>query len=182
MWATVLASGAGYVVLSAFYGAGFLSEAAFFIDWMIVTLAVGGVRFGFRGLRQYLAAQRSAGRRVLLYGAGGAGQLTLRLLRLHVQLGLTPVGFIDDDLEKRGLTAQGIAVLGTFDDLPRVCEEHAVEEVLITTTRMSDARRQAVLARCQAVGVSCRTFELSLHPILTHPEEEPTRPPVLVEV
>lgn len=159
--ASALASVLTYVALVPFYGTAYLSEAVFFIDWMIVTLAVGGVRFGFRGLRQYLSAQRKEGRRVLLYGAGKTGLLMLRALRQNAELELTPVGFIDDDLDKQGLAAQGLSVLGTCRDLPRICSEERVEEVLITTVRLPEARKEEVLDVCRALGVNCRTFNLS---------------------
>jgi FlaA1/EpsC-like NDP-sugar epimerase len=35
--------------------------------------------------------------RVLLYGAGDAGLLSLRELRQNPERGLKPIGFIDDD-------------------------------------------------------------------------------------
>jgi UDP-GlcNAc:undecaprenyl-phosphate GlcNAc-1-phosphate transferase len=158
-----------YGALGPFYGLSYLSEATFIIDWMIVTLAVIGVRFGFRGLRQYLSSKRQRGRRVLLYGAGDSGQLTLRGLRQRPDLGMVPVGFIDDDPAKRGLVAQGVAVLGTFDDLEAICRQHEVEEVLITTFRLPEARKQNILARCRALDVDCRVFNLALRSVEARP-------------
>ena len=163
--ASTAASVLCYGALLPFYGAGYLSEATFIIDWMIVTLAVAGVRFAFRGLRQYLSSKRQDGRRVLLYGAGDSGQLTLRGLRQRADLGMVPVGFLDDDPQKRGLTAQGVSVLGTFDDLERVCREHEVEEVLITAFRMPDSRKRRILSRCEALDIECRVFNLALRPV-----------------
>ena len=163
--ATTGASVLCYVALIPFYGTGYLSEATHIIDWMITTITVGGARFAFRGLRQYLSAKRQEGRRVLLYGAGSSGQLTLRGLRQRAHLDMMPVGFIDDDPQKRGLVAQGVAVLGTFEDLERVCRSHEVEEVLITASRMSDTRKQNILSRCEALGIDCRVFNLALRSV-----------------
>jgi UDP-GlcNAc:undecaprenyl-phosphate GlcNAc-1-phosphate transferase len=159
---STLASGCAYLLLTPFYGVGYLSEAVFFIDWMIVTLAVMGTRFGFRGLRQYLSTQGDDGRRVVLYGAGDAGALTLRRLRQDTETKFHPVGFIDDDPAKRGLTAQGLFVLGGFEDLSQVCREHHVEEVLITAFGMSNARKQEVQNACREISVACRVFDVSL--------------------
>lgn len=156
-----------YIVLAIPYGTGFQSEAVFIIDWFVVTLAITGVRFGFRGLRQYFASKRMTGQRVLLYGAGDAGLLTLRELRQNASLGLSPVGFIDDDPQKQGRRMQGLDVLGTFDDLPRLCTEHEVEAVLITNFRMTKARKREVVRACEENGVQCRVFNLSLRPLQT---------------
>ena len=161
--ATTVAALLSFAVLSVLHGYSNMPRAIFFIDWMITTLAVTGVRFGFRGLRQYIASKRKRGRRVLLYGAGDAGLLSLRELRQNPELDLTPVGFIDDDVLKRGLSAQGLTVLGSFKDLQRVCEEHHIEEVLITASRMTDARKTAICAECGRLGVRCRLFHVAFH-------------------
>ena len=165
---STLASGCAYGSLAPFYGTGYLSEAVFIIDWMMVTIAVTGTRFGFRGLRQYLSAQDEDGRRVVLYGAGNAGALTLRRLRQKTDESFQPVGFIDDDPAKRGLSAQGLLVLGAFEDLPQVCREHHVEEVLITAFSMSRARKQEIRDACREIPVRCRVFDMSLQSFEEH--------------
>ena len=159
---SALASVAAYGVLAAFYGVSFLSEAAFLIDWMIVTLAIAGVRFGFRGLRQYLLTKRTEGRRALLYGAGDAGLLALRELRQNPRLEVNPIGFVDDDAGKRALRVQGVTVLGALDDLPVLCQKHAIETVIFTAPSMSDAHRARAAELCRCVGVRCQLFEVSL--------------------
>ena len=170
--ASTAASLLSYVIFAVPYGPGYLSEAVFFIDWLIVTLALAGVRFGFRGMRQYLFSKRNGGRRVLLYGAGDAGLITLRELRQNAGFGLTPVGFIDDDPRKRGLTAQGVSVLGTFRDLEAICSEHEVDEVLITAQHIPKARKIEVLKACQDISIRCRAYQRSLQPVAVE-EKEP---------
>ncbi len=159
--ATLVASVMTFVILGVLHGFKGLSRGVFLIDWMIVTLAVTGLRLGFRGLRQYISSKRQRGRRVLLYGAGDAGLLTLRELRQNPELELAPIGFLDDDPLKQGLTAQGLTVMGSFEDLPLLCKQHEVEEVLITAFRMSDARKAEICGVCEQNGVGCRVFNLT---------------------
>ncbi len=162
---TVLAGGATFGVYAALHGMASVSIAVLVIDWLIVTIAVVGVRFGFRGFRQYLAANRNQGRRVLLYGAGDAGVLTLRELRRNPDHHRTPVGFIDDDSLKQGQTVQGIEVLGTGNELIRVCREQEVDEVIVTTSTMPASRQRVVYRRCQEAGISCTTFDVTVEPL-----------------
>src|SRR3954447_25558218 len=69
-----------------------------------------------RPLRGY-GSLRNA-RRVLIVGAGDGGRLLLRELLRNPDLGLRPVGFVDDDPRKRGMRVdRGLAVLGTTQDL-----------------------------------------------------------------
>jgi len=166
---TVLAGGATFGVYALLHGLATVSVSVLVIDWMIVTLAVVGVRFGFRGLRQYLAANREQGRRVLLYGAGDAGVLTLREFRRNPDLGRTPVGFLDDDAMKQGQTIQGIKVLGTGEDLVRVCRQKNADEVIVTTTTMSEARQRVIYRKCQEAGIPCQAFDVTVEPLRPEP-------------
>lgn len=176
---TSLASVVVFGVLGAIYGFGGLSQSVFVIDWMIVTLAVGGARFGFRGLRQYLASKRNARHRALLYGAGDAGLLALREIRQNPDLDLTPVGFVDDDPLKQDQHVQGIKVLGNGRTLETLCAQHDVDVVLITAVRMTEVRRMAIWVACQDAGVACQAFDLSFSAVSTpdvptyRPELEP---------
>lgn len=166
---TVLAAGATAGVYVLLHGLSAVSIAVLVIDWMTVTLAVVGVRFGFRGLRQYLASNRERGKRVLLYGAGDAGVLTLRELRRNPDLGRTPVGFIDDDSMKQGQTVQGLEVLGTGEDLVRMCRREDVDEVVVTTATIPEARRRAVCRQCREAGIPCTTFDVTVEPLQPDP-------------
>jgi UDP-GlcNAc:undecaprenyl-phosphate GlcNAc-1-phosphate transferase len=167
--ATVLAGGATFAVYALLHGLATVSISVLVIDWMIVTLAVAGVRFGFRGLRQYLAANREQGRDVLLYGAGDAGVLTLRELRRNPDLGRTPIGFVDDDAMKQGQTIQGLEVLGTGEDLVRICRERDVDEVIVTTTTMPAAQQRLVYRRCQEEDIPCTAFDVTVEPLQPDP-------------
>jgi UDP-GlcNAc:undecaprenyl-phosphate GlcNAc-1-phosphate transferase len=160
--ATIVAGGAAFGIYIALHGLGAVSVSVLVIDWMTVTLAVVGVRFGFRGLRQYFAATRSGGRRVLLYGAGDAGMLTLRKLRRNDALDRQPVGFIDDDPLKQDQTIQGVKVRGTGDELVQVCRDHDVDEVIVTTTTMPTDRQRAVSRRCRDANIPCAAFNVTV--------------------
>lgn len=171
---TALASLVTAGVLGAVYGFAAFSQAVFIIDWMIVTLAVGGARFGFRGLRQYLASKRHSDHRALLYGAGDAGLLALRELRQNPDRNIAPVGFVDDDPLKQGQYVQGLKVLGTGQDVDALCQQHGVDVVLITAVRMTDARRMAIATACADAGVACRVFDIRFETIArgeAHPDE-----------
>ena len=158
---------ASAAVVSAAWVAGFgehLSPAIVVLDWMIATAAVAGIRFGFRGLRQYIAAQRSNGRRVLIYGSGSPSVLALRHIREEPSLERTVVGFVDDETERVGLRVQGTAILGTPRELHDLIEMHDVEELIVPASSTSTSTQRALVKRCVYVGISCRLFELDLHP------------------
>ena len=168
--ATAVSGLACFVVVGYITGFGQLSIAVFLIDWMLISCAAAGVRFGFRGLRQFIASQRHTGRRVLLYGAGDAGALTLREFRHNLELNFIPVGIIDDDPLKHGMTIHGVPVLGSFGDLGRIISEYQPEAIVITANRMTEARKTEICVECTRLDVECLAFHLSFDELPTWPE------------
>jgi UDP-GlcNAc:undecaprenyl-phosphate GlcNAc-1-phosphate transferase len=162
--ASTVASGLTCVGLVAVFGPERLSTSVLILDWLLSTIAVGSVRFGFRGLRQYFASHRSVGRRVLIVGTGPESVLVLRYLRQSDDLHRTAVGFIDEDRQK-GLRLQGLLVLGGPDDLPSLLQSHDVDEVILPDgDDFSDDLRQVVRRACHQAGVPCQHFSLELRP------------------
>ncbi|CAN5915277.1 hypothetical protein BH11MYX3_BH11MYX3_41210 [soil metagenome] len=70
--------------------------------------------------------------RVLLIGAGQAGVLVAREIARRPDLGLHPVGFLDDDPMKKGTSIGGLPVLGTTAEIEAVAERKHVQRALIT--------------------------------------------------
>jgi len=105
------------------------------IDWGATLLAVGAIRALPRLVRDdaWHLFSSSRGSASLIVGANESGEALLRAVRQGPELAYRIVGFIDDRPQLQGRRIDGIAVLGTCDDLPRIVERFAVEEVLIAS-------------------------------------------------
>ncbi len=145
-------------------GPAVLAPSIFILDWLVTTIGIGGARFAFRALRQYAAAHRDGGRRVLVYGGGPDGILLLRHLRQHPELGRTVVGLLDDNSARHGYRVQGIQVLGGPDDLPDICSDHDVEEVIVHLKAVSKEERSRIREQCAAAAVDCQYFDPTIRP------------------
>jgi UDP-GlcNAc:undecaprenyl-phosphate GlcNAc-1-phosphate transferase len=158
--ASTLASAITLGGLLAVYGPATVSLSVLILDWMIVTGGVGGTRFGFRALRQYFAAQRDGGRRVLVYGSDDQGLLVVRHLRQRADR--TVVGLLDPDASRHALQVQGVTVLGGPDALPRLAEAHDVDEVIVPVRGTTPEQRRQVARTCRAAGLGCQHFAFRL--------------------
>jgi FlaA1/EpsC-like NDP-sugar epimerase len=119
-------------------------DTVLIIDWAATIALVGGMRFLVRIVREGSRPVSPAGlRRILIIGAGDAGEGVLReLYRLPVER-YHVVGFVDDDAKKRGIRIHGVPVLGGVDELAEVADKQSAEEVVIAlpNPRRDDLRR-----------------------------------------
>jgi UDP-GlcNAc:undecaprenyl-phosphate GlcNAc-1-phosphate transferase len=149
-------------VLFAFRFEGF-SRTVFIIDGLLMFMFLAGSRLAFRLFRQVIpVAKNSEGRRVLIYGAGDGGELVLRELLNNRGLKYSPVGFLDDDPAKNGKLIHGLKVYGANGDLSSVCQQHKVDEILISSSRMNEARLQEILGFCRAQNIMVRRMRISI--------------------
>jgi UDP-GlcNAc:undecaprenyl-phosphate/decaprenyl-phosphate GlcNAc-1-phosphate transferase len=149
------------VLLFAFRFQGF-SRAVFVLDAMIFFLMLAGSRVAFRLFRQLVPMPTSGGRRVLIYGAGDAGELLLREMRNNLQLQYTPVGFVDDDPFKKGKVIHGLRVFGGNGHLPRICQEQQVEEVLISSSHIDEERVAQIRRDCEDAQITLRRMKIEI--------------------
>jgi UDP-GlcNAc:undecaprenyl-phosphate GlcNAc-1-phosphate transferase len=117
----------------------------------------------FRLFRQVLpAVGTNNGRRVLIYGAGDGGELLLRELRNNRELNLSPVGFLDDDPAKSGKVIHGLRVFGGNGDLASVCSQHEIDEIVISSLKMTDERIQEVVQSCYERQIVVKRMRITI--------------------
>lgn len=166
------------IVLFKFRFQGF-SRAVFLIDALVMLLLLAGSRVAFRFFRQVLPSGSAGnGQRVLIYGAGDAGELLLRELLNNRELSYAPVGFMDDDANKHGKLIHGFRVFGGNGLLPKIISDHHVEQVLISTPRISEERIAEILSECEAQNVELRRLSIRLEAISDNPLKSASQMPM----
>ena len=120
---------------------------------------LGGLRVALRVFERYpgdinwKGADLPPAKRTLIVGAGSAGtQMTDELLK-NPQIGLKPAAFLDDDPHKIGRRIGGIQVYGPLIHLPKVVENHKIEEILIAIPSAPAQTIQNVKNICQDIGM-----------------------------
>jgi UDP-GlcNAc:undecaprenyl-phosphate GlcNAc-1-phosphate transferase len=137
------------------------SRTVFVIYWGIALFFLAGSRLSFRLIAEALRRNSTAaGRRVLIYGAGDKGEFALREILNNQKLGLTPVGFIDDDLRKRRRKIQGYKVLGGRDDLAVMVKKYEINEVIVASDKIHADNLKVACAVCEDLGIAMRNLEL----------------------
>jgi FlaA1/EpsC-like NDP-sugar epimerase len=133
------------------------------LDFILSVVAFALPRLGLRMLYDGLSRERgdaSARRvkRVFIVGAGEGGCLVLEEIRRNRQLGLRPVGFVDDDPYKQRLNIHGVRVLGSVADIPRLVKEYRIDQVLVALPSAKAETMRRVVDACYRAGVKVLTL------------------------
>jgi FlaA1/EpsC-like NDP-sugar epimerase len=129
--------------------------------FLLMLAFVAGARFIARSIYERPLTgfrARKGARGLLIVGAGDGGRLVLREILRNPELGLKPVGFVDDDPTKRRLRIDGVKVLGATSDLARILEEAEPDEVTIAIPSAPGTVRATVVRACRERGIPVRTL------------------------
>jgi UDP-GlcNAc:undecaprenyl-phosphate GlcNAc-1-phosphate transferase len=122
-------------------------------------IGLAASRSSFKILDQAYARQVHAQeQRILICGAGDAGEMAVRWISMNPQLGYRPVGFLDDDPFKAGRVIHGVEILGRLDQLDDVIKSKQVDGVIIAM--QMDMKLQELIENCRSQGRWVRTLRL----------------------
>ncbi|MDI6449817.1 polysaccharide biosynthesis protein [Anaerobaca lacustris] len=135
-----------------------VSQGVFMADLFGTILLPAGLRMLIRLYHEeFRTTEGGLLKRFLIVGAGNAGEGLLReILRMRI-VRYDVIGFIDDDPAKQGTSIHGIAVLGTVDQLPRICRERNIEEIAIAMPSATHQQLRRVIQLCEGAKVRFRT-------------------------
>ncbi|MCK9554185.1 MAG: hypothetical protein M0R29_26120, partial [Aquamicrobium sp.] len=108
----------------------------------------------YKDRRLYL----SEAKRVLIVGAGRAGDMLARDLLRDPGRALLPVGFVDDKRRRTGMEIQGIRILGSCEQIPALAEEHEIDLILIAIPSADSRQMQRIVSFCEKARVPFRTL------------------------
>ena len=145
------------------------SRGVVVIDWLLSMMLLGAVRFSARILSERnnseplvpgvsdRISRKNGARRVLIYGAGDAGEMILREMnRGKYSERYRALGFVDDDPGKYGKSIHGLPVLGSREDISRLVNELRVEQIIITIPSARGRDIRTLLAACERTGAELK--------------------------
>ncbi|MBN1890290.1 MAG: polysaccharide biosynthesis protein [Thermoflexales bacterium] len=143
------------------------SHSVVVLDWLLNLACLSGSRLVLRMTQEQISARErqllksifiSAPRRVLVVGAGDGGAMIVREMKHNPSLGLSPIGFIDDNMDKGGLRVHGVPVLGSRHDIPALVKADRIDEVIVAMPSAPGSTLRDVQRICNEAGVLCRTM------------------------
>jgi exopolysaccharide biosynthesis polyprenyl glycosylphosphotransferase len=105
-------------------------------------------------------------RKVLIIGAGSAGQTLLGMLQKLTPPPLEIVGWIDDDLEKVGKKVLHLPVLGNGGQLLQVCQDEDISEIIVAITGDLNGELFQAILDVREKGIDVTTMPLAYEELL----------------
>jgi FlaA1/EpsC-like NDP-sugar epimerase len=131
------------------------------INLPLAFLAVSGVRV-MRRITSERAEVLSRGVEstqampTLLIGAGQGGLMIAKELSVRPELGIRPLGFLDDDALKHGTILHGIRVLGSIKDVKRIAASYGAQQAIIAISNAPGETVREISLACAAAGLEVK--------------------------
>lgn len=114
-----------------------------------------GLRVVYRLLRRLEIADKSiAGKRIVIIGAGDAGNLLLKEINQNKDLRYKIIGFVDDT--KRDIRIGGHDILGSTQDLVHIKEKYNIEGALIAISHINQIDLRRIYDTCIEIGLETK--------------------------
>jgi FlaA1/EpsC-like NDP-sugar epimerase len=170
LWATCLFT--AVLVVVRLVSARFIKEF-YYADYALVPLGViaanavlaflgvTGVRFARRLMVERSKSLGLRSRSVprvptLLLGAGQAGVMIAKEIGGRPDLGIQPVGFLDDDPAKLGAIVHGVRVLGKTTEIEEITRVTGARQAIITIANASGADVKNLARLCEAADIQVK--------------------------
>jgi len=129
------------------------------IDFLITLLLViisrfierlfNEMKFGRPGIRK---------KRVLICGAGDAGEMIVREMIRQRNSEYVPVGFLDDDPAKLRLQIHGVKVLAPINELEDIIQKLSIDEIIIAIPSAPGELRKQIAFNAREAGIPVKTL------------------------
>ncbi|HAD05073.1 MAG: hypothetical protein A2091_12660 [Desulfuromonadales bacterium GWD2_61_12] len=137
-----------------------IPPAVFVLDGLFCFLTISGARvlarIGMETVSGTFKQGKEAGGRVLVVGAGAAGQTIAREIRQTPSLNMTVIGFLDCDPERLGENYQGVPVLGAPQDLVQTCWSRHIGLVIVAQPAVGYRELRTIVAACRRARVESK--------------------------
>ncbi len=147
------------LLLYRFYS---FSRAVFGIYWILMLILISLSRLSFRLLDEGIRKGNQKGKPTLVYGAGVGGQMAMREIETNRDLGMTIVGFIDDNARIHGRKIQGYSVLGGQEGLENIIKKHNIQEIIVSFKQNGKEKRRKVNNLCRSIETDVNVTQMRL--------------------
>lgn len=137
-----------------------IPRSYYFVYALILTGITTGTRFSYRIMRgmRHKAQNRKNGTRVMIIGAGDAGNTVIKEITNSSYSTMIIKCIIDDDENKWGRFIQGIKIVGGRDKIVEYAALYGIDEIFIAIPSANRATMKALVEICKETSCKLRTL------------------------
>jgi len=124
--------------------------------WLIGAVLVNLGRWGLQKIRSVLQSDGLVQDRVILIGTGEVARLVIQKIQGSPFLGYRLLGLVNG--AEPGGEVEGFPIIGQTEDLPRLIEDYAVDEVIIVIPEADDEELVRLISLSHRERVSIKVF------------------------
>lgn len=130
------------------------------IFWLLSVIAIGGIRFFYRIMENRKQKQSIDGNspNLLIIGAGDAAAMLIKEIKKREDLNYNIVGLIDDDVSKKQKYINGIKVIGTRNDIKRICSKNNINEIMLAIPSADSMTKKQIINICKDTNCRLKTL------------------------
>lgn len=124
--------------------------------FVLQVILLAGPRLVYRWHKDHRLNLR-VGQRVLIVGAGRAGEMLARDMLRDPQRAYYPAGFVDDKPRRQGGEVHGVPIWGSTEDIPELVVDQSIDLVLLAVPSADGREMQRLVGLCERAGRPFRT-------------------------
>jgi FlaA1/EpsC-like NDP-sugar epimerase len=130
-------------------------RSMFPIQFLLLVMGLGGGRFLYRFLKDQTVMRARLGghdddvKKVLIVGAGRAGEKLVRDIYATPAMKLKVIGFVDDDRTKKNALIHNIKVFGDQTLIPSLVETYSVDKIFIAIPSANGEEVKKLVSYCK---------------------------------
>ncbi len=133
------------------------------VNVLMIIVAMTSLRVAYRTMRRIVTRiemkeieKKSS--KVLIVGAGQAGNIIIKELFQNISLKKIPVAVVDDDKHKIGKSVFSVPVLGAIADIEKIVEEKDIDEIIICMAKINPRRKKEIIEICKKTKAKIKTI------------------------
>lgn len=132
----------------------------YILNLILATSLTGGTRLLYRTARRVAIRNtlKSKTTKVLIVGAGSAGDMVIQELKNNPQLMKKPAIIVDDDINKQGRRIHNVPILGTTKDIKNLVDRYGIDEIIIAIANISKHEKKDIISICKESKCKLKTI------------------------
>ena len=141
-----------------------MPKSYYFVGYVFNLILTVGVRFSYRLVRSWITSkekekneQEEKPDRVMVIGAGKAGQALIKEMKISSHLNTKVCCVIDDNPNKKGRLLEGVPIVGNRYDIVDKVKEYEITRIVYAIPATTGKNRKDILNLCKDTGCRMQT-------------------------